>query len=198
MYIGCKFPANEDYREMLLEYTLKVGEALERRGCRERFAVDYVITKDANGKCEAYAIEINLRWGGTSHPMVFAQNLTDSELTRDGRLLSRDGQHKYYIATDNVKDDNFTGLNPEDFLEFINYYPELQFSPDTLTGVVFHLLAAIPVYGKFGFVAIGNSLEEAEQLYDAALATLHREVVELAKQKYYAELDLTIVRPNKK
>jgi len=91
--------------------------------------------------------------------MIFARSVTDSELTEDGLLLACDDEHKYYIATDNVKHEDFTGLNPEDFLEIVNSFNELQFDAESLTGVTFHLLAAIPVYGKFGFLAIGNSVE---------------------------------------
>lgn len=73
----------------------------------------------------ATAIEINLRWGGTSHPMIFAKSVTDSELTDDGLLLACDDCNKFYIATDNVKHEDFTGLNPEDFLEIVDSFPEL-------------------------------------------------------------------------
>jgi hypothetical protein len=142
VYLGCEFPANDEYRHLLQDYTIKVGQVLASRGCTERFAVDYVVRKE-NGAWVAYAIEINLRWGGTSHPMIFAKYLTNAELTPDGLLLACDDQYKYYVATDNVRNEVYTGLTPEDFVEFINSHVELQFNSESLTGVVFHLISAI-------------------------------------------------------
>jgi hypothetical protein len=75
--------------------------------------------------------------------MIFAKYLTNAELTPDGLLLACDDQYKYYVATDNVQNEVYTGLTPEDFVEFINSHVELQFNSESLTGVVFHLISAI-------------------------------------------------------
>ena len=42
-----------------------------------RFAVDFVVVEDADGEWTAYAIELNLRKGGTTHPFLTLQFLTD-------------------------------------------------------------------------------------------------------------------------
>lgn len=196
VYMGCEFPANDEYRTLIQETTVKIGKVLSDRGCRERFGIDYVVKKE-NGKWIAYAIEINLRWGGTSHPMIFAKYLTNAELTPDGLLLACDGQFKYYIATDNVSNDIYTGLTPEDFIDFINTHAELQFDEESLSGVVFHLISAISVYGKFGFVAIGNSRKHAREIYEKTLLFVEQEASEIAQHKKFTELDLKITPPSK-
>jgi len=194
VYQGCVFPASENYRKLIMDATYKVGQVLSSKGCRERFAVDYVVLQE-EGEWVAYAIEINLRWGGTSHPMITAKNLTNSELTEEGLLRACDDEYKFYVATDNVQNDVYTGLTPEDFLEFVHSKPELQFDGENLTGVVFHLLSAISVHGKFGFIAIENSPEKALELYERTVELLEKEATEISQNKQYTELDLKITMP---
>ena len=42
-----------------------------------RFAVDFVVVRDGAGAWTPYAIELNLRKGGTTHPFLTLQFLTD-------------------------------------------------------------------------------------------------------------------------
>ena len=46
-------------------------------GVLGRFAVDFVVVRDARGAWTPYAIELNLRKGGTTHPFLTLQFLTD-------------------------------------------------------------------------------------------------------------------------
>ena len=41
---------------------MKVGKALAAHGAMERFAMDFVTVKRADGGWDCHAIEINLRW----------------------------------------------------------------------------------------------------------------------------------------
>lgn len=43
------------------------------------------------------------------------------------------------------------------------------------TGLFFHLIGALSEYGKVGLTAIGNSREEAEELYESTVAIFDRE-----------------------
>ena len=43
------------------------------------------------------------------------------------------------------------------------------------SGVLFHLIGAVSEFGKLGLTAIGNSREEADQLYSRTLEVLDRE-----------------------
>ena len=47
-----------------------------------RFAVDFVTVQDDDGGWSAYAIELNLRKGGTTHPFLTLQFLTDGVVRR--------------------------------------------------------------------------------------------------------------------
>ncbi len=51
------------------------GRALAAEGALGRFSVDFVAAADASGSWDVYAIEVNLRKGGTTHPYAALRNL---------------------------------------------------------------------------------------------------------------------------
>jgi hypothetical protein len=163
-------------------------------GCRDRFAVDFVARYEGN-LWKIYAIEINLRWGGTAHPFIYTSLMTDGEFTPDGLLLGKDGLYKYYIATDNIRDSIYSGLTPTDFLEIVYAHSSLQFDTKSYTGPIFYLLSALSLYGKFGFVCIGNSPDEAKRKFNEVLKILEEEVKSITASKKFTELDLSITPP---
>lgn len=57
------------------------------------------------------------------------------------------------------------GVPPEKVIEFSGEKGFL-FNGETKTGVVFHLLGALQEFGKCGITAVGNSEDQAKQLYD--------------------------------
>ncbi|MDQ2869692.1 MAG: carboxylate-amine ligase, partial [Acidobacteriota bacterium] len=63
-YLGCRFPADEEYRLDVQETALAVGRTLAARGVVSRFGVDFLAVRRERGAAwELYAIEINLRMG---------------------------------------------------------------------------------------------------------------------------------------
>src|SRR5437016_9856251 len=66
-YLGCVFPADTGYAALITRQAEKVGARLAKEGGIGRFALDFVVVR-SNGIWEPYAIEINLRKGGTTHP----------------------------------------------------------------------------------------------------------------------------------
>ena len=90
-YVGCRLPADPAYATAIGREARKVGERLSREGVIGRFAVDFVAVR-RNGAWEPYAVEINLRNGGTTHPVLTLQALTDGEYQEEtGLFLSGDG-----------------------------------------------------------------------------------------------------------
>jgi len=75
-YFGCHFPADEEYAALLATEGLKVGRRLAREGVIGRAAVDFVAVRGGDG-WQTYALEINLRSGGTTHPLFALTTLTD-------------------------------------------------------------------------------------------------------------------------
>lgn len=166
-YLGCRFPADDDYRGTLLAEAAKVGEVLSGHGVIGRFAIDFLTTRDKAG-WNAHAIEINLRMGGTTPPYHALEFLTDGSLDAESGLFrAPDGQAKFYKATDNFKSPAYRGLLPEDLFEII-WNRGIGFKHSTGTGVLFYMIGALSQYGKLGMTCIGNSAEEARLLFDQA------------------------------
>jgi hypothetical protein len=113
--------------------------------------------------------------GGTTHPMFALRFLTGGSMDpRSGLFVVADGQPRYYRATDTLENPAYQGMLPEDLVD-IMLAKGLAFSHRTLTGVLFHMIGAISQYGKLGIVAIGDRPEQAEELFDRAVATLDEE-----------------------
>lgn len=173
-YSGCRFPAADAYRNLITKEALKVGKVLNRYGVISRFAIDFVVTLD-NGQWRAWAIEINLRMGGTTVPFLALQFLTGGQLDEaSGQFLSPSGQRKYYRATDALHSPNYHGLLPEDLVEILETQA-LRFSPATQTGVLFHMMGALSEHGKVGVVSIGDSPEQADSLFERTVEVLDEE-----------------------
>jgi hypothetical protein len=175
-FLGCTFPAHEDYRMRLQDAGLAIGEALARGGVVSRFGVDFLVWRDAPGApWELCALEINLRMGGTTHPFLALQFLTGGKLDPGtGLFLSPSGHPKYYRSTDNLSSDRYAGLLPEDVIEILTLH-RLHYSHGSESGVLFHLIGAVSQYGKLGMTAIANSPAEVDALYGRALEVLDRE-----------------------
>lgn len=175
IFLGCEFPAIEGYRRQLQDLGLAVGKNLAAKGAIERFGVDFIAVPDANGKWDLQAIEINLRKGGTTHPLMTLKFLTNGYYQfSDGLFYSQQGRPKYYVASDNLQHPQYRGLLPNDLMDIIAHH-RLHFDTSTETGTVFHLMGCLSEFGKVGLTSIGNSIAEARQIYHQVEAVLAQE-----------------------
>ena len=178
VYLGCLFPADERYRLAIQAEALKVGKVLADKGVVSRFAIDFLVAR-SRGETEwrAYALEINLRMGGTTHPYLALQFITGGRLDPPtATFLSPRGVPKFYRSTDNLKSEAYRGLLPEDLIEILTING-LHYSHNSESGVLFHLIGALSQYGKLGMTAIGSSREEVERIYTRTLQVLDRETL---------------------
>lgn len=177
-YSGCRFPCDPDYRTVIQEHAMKIGEALREHGVISRFAVDFVTARDSEGPWRAYAIEINLRMGGTTIPFQALQFLTGGQLDAgSGEFIAPSGKRKYYRATDSLMSPAYCGLLPEDLMDILDTHG-LGFSSDSKTGVLFHMMGALSEHGKVGVTTIGDSAEEAEDFFQRTVEVLDLEAVD--------------------
>ena len=164
VFIGCRFPADEDYRLEIQKEGMKVAKRLRERGVLGRFGVDFISVLETDG-WRHYGIEINLRKGGTTHPFIMLQYLTDGSYDSDtGRLLTPDGRPRFYYASDNLESERYRGLTPADLID-IAIARGIHFHGATQEGVVFHLIGALSEFGKLGTVCVGASHDRARELY---------------------------------
>ena len=176
VFLGCRFPARDDYRLGIQEAGERVGQQLSAQGVVSRFGVDFLVHRDAADQpWKTTALEINLRMGGTTHPYLALQFLTGGSLdTASGLFLAPSGQAKYYKATDNLYSDRYRGLLPEDLVDLLTVN-KLHYSHGSESGVLFHLIGALSEFGKLGLTAIANSPAQVDELYAHTLEVLDRE-----------------------
>ena len=164
-YIGCTFPADRDYAAPITREAMKVGRRLAEESVLGRFAIDFVCGKTAEG-WKAYAIELNLRKGGTTHPFLTLQFLTDGSYDGETAVFStRNGVAKYYVATDALESPRFRVFSPDDLFD-VAVRHSLHYDQNEQTGVVFHMMSAIGDHGRVGLTAVGNSHEQARDFYE--------------------------------
>jgi hypothetical protein len=176
VFLGCRFPAHDDYRLTIQEAALRVGHVLSAHGVVSRFGVDFLVHRDASDAAwKTTALEINLRMGGTTHPYLALQFLTGGSLDpQSGLFRSPSGQAKYYKATDNLYSPRYKGLLPEDLVDLLTIN-KLHYSHGSESGVLFHLIGALSEFGKLGLTAIANSPAEVDELYAHTLEVLDKE-----------------------
>ena len=88
-----------------------------------------------------------------------------------GNFTAPSGRHKYYVASDHVESPAYRRFTADDLFD-IAMMNDLHFDQTRQTGVVFHMLRALPEKGRIGITAVGDSHEEADQLHAAVIGAL--------------------------
>lgn len=170
-YLGASFPANHEYAVELGFIGKKIAEELKQMGVLGRFGIDFMSIKEGN-KWKHYAIEINLRKGGTTHPYLMLQFLTNGhyDFTK-GVFKIPHGHNRYYFTTDNLISKDYKGISPEDLID-IAICHNLHFDATTQEGVMFHMLGALSEFGKMGVLCVGKTPEKAIEYYQETVEVL--------------------------
>ncbi len=176
VFLGARFPANDQYSKEIGAMGNVIARRLAELGALGRFSIDFLSVKEPEG-WKHYAIEINLRKGGTTHPYLMLQFLTDGEYNSEqGRYEMPNGQTRCYYATDNLKSEHYRGLTPHDLIE-IAICNQLHYDSASQEGVMFHLIGALSQYGKLGVVCIGKDHASVDRIYDRTVRVLEESVV---------------------
>ena len=101
----------------------------------------------------------------------YLQFLTGGRIDGQGEFHTRTGGRKFYRATDSLQSPSYRGLLPEDLIEILTQ-SDLHFQPQTETGVLFHMIGALSQHGKVGVTCIGDSREQADQLFQHTVEAL--------------------------
>jgi hypothetical protein len=174
-YLGCRFPASPGYAAKIMREAMAVGRRLMKEGVLGRFALDFVAVLNDRDEWDVYAIEINLRKGGTTHPFLTLQFLTDGAYDADaGVFRTPRGETKSFVASDHVHAPAYRAFTHADLFDIAARHG-LHFDQSRQTGIVFHMVNAIGEQGSFGLTAVSNSREEAETLYRTTIGILDME-----------------------
>jgi hypothetical protein len=175
IYAGCRFPSDAAYRIDVQRDALRVAEVLQGKGAVGRLAVDFLCTQADDGTWKRYAIETNLRLGGTTHPMMLLRMMTDGRYDADtGLYLTPRDEPQFYVATDSMQADSYRGLLVEDLLD-IAAVDGLHYQAWSESGVLFHFTGALSEFGKIGITAVGKSPAEADHWFEQTRQVLDRE-----------------------
>jgi hypothetical protein len=174
-YLGCVFPADPAYARLIAEPAMAVGRHLAGLGVLGRFAVDFVVVQDEDGTWTPYAIELNLRKGGTTHPFLTLQFLTNGRYDGEtGTYLTAGGVPKYLVATDHLEDERLKALSVADLFDLVATRG-LHFDQSHERGIVFHMISCLTECGRVGMTAVGDSAEDTWALYQRAQVLLMEE-----------------------
>lgn len=174
VFLGAHFPADAAYRVEIAQIGKAIAGELKKAGVMGRFSIDFVSVKEKE-TWKHYAIEINLRKGGTTHPFLMLQFLTNGYYEENTGLFETPGKlRRYYFASDNLQRESYKGLTPQDLIDIAMFHG-LHFDGATQKGVMFHMIGALSQFGKMGMVCIGESPEEAYSFYTRTVEVLDAE-----------------------
>jgi hypothetical protein len=103
-YVGCRFPADSSYAPAIAALAHRVGVRLAEIGVIGHCAVDFIVARRTGGQWKPFAIELNLRMGGTTHPyQTLAQLAGGAYDPHSATLTTVAGQRRHYVATDHLE-----------------------------------------------------------------------------------------------
>ena len=118
------------------------------------------------------AIEINLRKGGTTHPMMAMAVMTQGRYEPEtGTFLTGTGRSKCYYSTDNLRSQAYRALSVTQLIDAAVTHG-LTFNPVTERGCVFFMLGALSEFGKVSVTCIADTLDEAISDYDRLVTVM--------------------------
>ena len=171
-YLGCRFPAEPSYASAISRLAIRVGERLAAAGVIGRCAIDFVVRRSGGGSWEAFAIELNLRKGGTTHPYETLAGLTGGVYDHEAATFTTPtGQQKFYVATDHLQAPELRDLGRDGVL-WLARRGALRFDAMRRAGVVFHMLSSLDELGRTGLTAIADTAGDADELYERTQQTL--------------------------
>ena len=135
-YLGAIFPADTAYSGKIMRDSVKIGNRLAKEGIIGRFALDFVVVKKTKGNWETFAIEVNLRKGGTTAPYLILQYLTDGHYdAENGIFKTANGTPKYYVASDHIESESYRAFSVQHLFDIVSKH-RLHYNHTSQTGVI--------------------------------------------------------------
>jgi hypothetical protein len=151
----------------------RIGEQLAGLGVIGPLAVDFLVAYDEPGRWRAFALEVNLRMGGTTHPYQTLTRLTGGSYDpQTATFTTLRGHPRHYVAVDHLETPRLQALGQAGLLARATR-EDLRFDHRRERGVVFHMLSSIEPLATVGVTAIAASPESADDLYAHVRAVLN-------------------------
>ncbi|TMR05005.1 ATP-grasp domain-containing protein [Actinomadura soli] len=151
-YVGCEFPAPERFVDQIREAVERTGRVLAERGMRGSFGIDFIGRRDGS----LVAVEINARKVATSHVLDTVEAAARARLGADGRTPS--GPVRYVHRR--LHADEMRSLSPGEAVALLRR-AGLLYDRARGTGVLLHILGALPEHGYVEATAVHRTREQA-------------------------------------
>jgi hypothetical protein len=173
-FAGCRFPADGAYAPVITALAQRVAEHLADAGVIGRLAIDFLVVRGADDGWQPFALEVNLRMGGTTHPYQTLIRLTGGSYDpHTASFTTRRGHPRHYVATDHLEIPQLPMLGQAGVLARATR-DDLRFDHDHGRGVVFHMLSSVDSLATVGVTAIADTPSRADRLYAHVRTVLAR------------------------
>ncbi len=173
-FAGCRFPADPGYAPMISTLAQRAAEHLADAGLIGRLAIDFLVTRAADDVWQPFALEVNLRMGGTTHPYQTLAGLTGGSYDpATARFTTPRGHPRHYVATDHCEIPQLQTLGRAGLFARATR-AQLRYDNTCRRGVVFHMLSSIEPLAMVGMTAIADGPQQAEELFGHARTILAR------------------------
>ncbi|MFI1920405.1 hypothetical protein [Nocardia sp. NPDC020380] len=166
---ACRYPADGRYRQQVISLSGKLFARLAQLGVTGHAGVDF-IAEPAVGRL--WAVEINLRQTGTTHPHRTARACIRGAWRADGTAAYSNGGEVHYKATDAISSPHYVGIGSAELISALQSAPTVAFDPATGTGTIPHLWSTLAPHGKIGATFFSTSIEGCDQLETAFVQLL--------------------------
>jgi hypothetical protein len=173
-FAGCRFPADPAYAPAVSALARQIAQELADLGVIGPLGVDFLVTREQPGPWTPFALELNVRMGGTTHPYQTLTRLTGGSYDPPtATFTTRWGHNRHYVATDHLESPQLQVLGHAGLLARATKQ-DLRFDHKRGRGVIFHMLSSIEPLATVGVTAIADSSASADDLYMHVRAVLNR------------------------
>jgi hypothetical protein len=163
-FAGCRFPADPGYAAAVSVLARRIAEQLAHLGVIGPLAVDFLVARERHERWRPFALELNLRMGGTTHPYQTLTRLTGGSYDPEtATFTTRRGHARHYVALDHLETPRLQALGHTGLLARATRQ-DLRFDHKRGRGVVFHMLSSIELLATVGVTAIADSPASADDL----------------------------------
>ncbi len=164
-FAGCRFPADPAYAPAVSDLGRRIAEQLAELGVIGPLAVDFIVARGPHDRWRPFALEVNLRMGGTTHPYQTLTRLTGGSYdVPTASFTTARGHARHYVAIDHLETPRLQTLGHAGLLARATR-EDLRFDHARGRGVVFHMLSSIEPLATVGMTAIAESPTRADELY---------------------------------
>ena len=165
-YLGCRFPADPAYAVAISVLARRIAQRLAAVGVIGRLGIDFVVARQP-GRWQPFAIELNLRMGGTTHPHQTLVCLTGGAYDAERATFNMpSGEPRHYVANDHLETPELGRLGAHGLLAAARRQ-RLTWDARHGTGAVFHMLGPVGQLGRAGVTAIAETAEAADRVYES-------------------------------